>query len=74
MKPRVVFDPVTFAELACSAFAAIGRYGMADADLVARLLYVMERSSRGAPHRDRETIMRLHDAIDAGKLGSGTPR
>jgi uncharacterized membrane protein len=70
MKPRVVFDPVTFAELACSAFAAIGRYGMADADLVARLLYVMERSSRGALDRDRETIMRLHDEIDAGKLGS----
>jgi hypothetical protein len=29
----------------------------------------MERSSRGALDRDRETIMRLHDEIDAGKLG-----
>ena len=63
MKLRVVFEPISFADLACSAFAAIGRYGIRDDDLVARLLYVMERCSRGAPTLDRETIMRLHDAI-----------
>ncbi len=63
MKLRVVFEPVSFAELACPAFAAIGRYGIRDDDLVGRLLYVMERCSRGATTLDRETIMRLHDAI-----------
>ncbi|MDA3859038.1 MAG: DUF2254 domain-containing protein [Roseovarius sp.] len=63
MKLRVVFDPVSFANLACSAFAAIARYGISDDDLVARLLDVMERCSRGAPTSDRETIMCLHDAI-----------
>ncbi len=70
MKPRVVFDPVNFADLACSAFAAIGRYGIRDGDLVARLLNVMERSSRGALDTDREAIMQLRDAIEAGALGS----
>ena len=38
MKLRVVFEPVSFADLACSAFAAIARYGISDDDLVARLL------------------------------------
>ena len=70
MKLRVVFEPVSFAELACPAFAAIGRYGIRDDDLVARLLYVMERCSRGAPTLDREAIMRLHDAI---KMESAAP-
>jgi uncharacterized membrane protein len=63
MTLRVVLDPATFAGLACSAFAAIARYGIRDADLVARLLDVMETCSRGAPTPDRETIMRLHGAI-----------
>jgi uncharacterized membrane protein len=62
-KLRVVFEPVAFVELACSAFAAIARYGISDDDLVARLLDVMDRCSRGAPPSDRERIMRLHDAI-----------
>lgn len=60
---RVVFEPVAFAELASSAFAAIARYGISDDDLVKRLLDVMDRSSRGAPTSDRHTIMQLHDAI-----------
>lgn len=60
---RVVFEAVSFADLACSAFAAIARYGIRDNDLVARLLDVMERCSRGAPTPDREAIMRLHEAI-----------
>ncbi len=71
MKLRVVLEPVSFAELACSAFAAIARYGIRDGDVVARLLYVMERCSRGAPASDRETIMRLHDAIRADSAAPG---
>jgi len=70
MKLRVVFDPVTFAELACSAFAAIARYGIRDADLVGRLLDVMERCSRSAPASDREKIMQLHDTIRVGSATS----
>lgn len=71
MTLRVVFEPVPFAELACSAFAAIAQYGINDGDLVARLLDVMERCSRGAPTTDRETIMRLYDAIMEKSAASG---
>ena len=63
MELRVVFEPVSFADLACGAFAAISKYGIKDDDLVARLLDVMDRCSRAAPTSDRDTIMRLHDAI-----------
>jgi uncharacterized membrane protein len=70
-KLRVVFDPVTFADLAESAFAAVAGYGIGDRDLVARLLDVMERCSRGAATSDRETIMRMHDAIRAASAVSG---
>lgn len=73
MKLRVVFDPATFAELACSTFSAIARYGFGDADLVARLLDVMERCSRAAPTSDREAIMNLHDAIRLEGVTSGFP-
>lgn len=68
-KLRVVFEPVPFAELACSAFAAVARYGVSDDDLVARLLDVMDRCSRGASPSDRKRIMRLHDAIRVESAG-----
>lgn len=72
-KLRVFFEPLSFADLACSAFAAVARYGIGDDDLVARLLDVMERCSRRAPAQDRETIMRLHGAIrvESAALRSG---
>jgi hypothetical protein len=75
-KLRVVFEPAAFAELACSAFAAIARYGISDDDLVERLLDVMEKCSRAAPTSDRQKIMRLHDAIrlesDVLRFGNAT--
>lgn len=70
MKLRVVFDLVTFAELVCSAFATIARFGIRDADLVGRLLNVMEKCSRSASASDRENIMRLHQAIRVGTVAS----
>jgi uncharacterized membrane protein len=70
-KLQVLFDPVTFAELAGSAFAAIARYGIGDSDLVARLLDVMERCSRGAATSDRAKIMHMHDAIRVASAASG---
>jgi uncharacterized membrane protein len=70
MRLRVVFDPVTFADLAASAFAAIARYGIADSDLVVRLLDVMERCSRAAAKSDRQTIMRMHDGIRIASAAS----
>lgn len=69
MELRVVIEPVSFADLACSAFAAVSRYGISDDDLVARLLNVMERCSRDAPVQDREKIMRLHDTISLKSIG-----
>jgi uncharacterized membrane protein len=71
MKLRVVFEEVSFADLACPAFAAIARYGIGDDDLVARLLDVMERCSRSAQSRDREKIMRIHGAITAESVALG---
>jgi uncharacterized membrane protein len=76
LKLRVIFEPVSFADLACPAFAAIARYGIGDDDLVARLLDVMERCSRGAPSPDREKVMRLHgmirtDSVALGLRGEG---
>jgi uncharacterized membrane protein len=76
LKLRVIFEPVGFADLACPAFAAIARYGIRDDDLVARLLDVMERCSRGAPSPDREKVMRLHgmirtDSVALGLRGEG---
>jgi len=63
MKLRVVLEPASSAQLTCSAFAAVARYGIGDADLVARLLTILERCSRGAPPSDRETILLLHKKI-----------
>jgi uncharacterized membrane protein len=75
-KLRVVFEPAAFAELACSAFAAIARYGISDDDLVERLPDVIEKCSRAAPTSDRQKIMRLHDAIrlesDVLRFGNAT--
>jgi uncharacterized membrane protein len=75
---RVVCEPVNFADLVCSAFAAVARYGISDDDLVTRLLDVMERCSRSAPAQDRERIMRLHDTLrlqstGLGSVGNWTP-
>lgn len=72
MELRVVSEPVNFADLACSAYAAVARYGISDDDLVARLLYVMEKCSRSAPALDREKIMRLHDTISLKSAGLGS--
>lgn len=65
---RVVFQPICFADLACASFAAVGRYGIRDKDVMARLLDVMERSSRGASAQDRTAIMGLHDQIGSVSL------
>lgn len=71
MELRVVFEAASFADFACSAFAAVARYGISDDDLVARLLDVMERCSRAAPVQDRGKIMRLHDTISRKSIALG---
>jgi uncharacterized membrane protein len=45
---RIVTDVISFDELACSAFAAIARYGIADADVVRRLLDTLDILRRAA--------------------------
>lgn len=69
MKLRVVSEPVSFADLACAAFAAVARYGISDHDFVTRLLDVMETCSRGSAESDRDAIMRLRDAIRLESAG-----
>lgn len=60
---RIVTGTNTLGELACPAFAAIARYGIADVDVIARLLSTMEKLSRISPREAREAIIELHEAI-----------
>jgi uncharacterized membrane protein len=62
-RPRVITEVTHLDELACPAFAAIARYGMADTDVIARLLCAMDRLARAARPEVREVIAQLADAI-----------
>ena len=54
---------VSLEALACPAFAAIARYGLEDADVIARLLEVMDALSRLARPEGRQAISALSGAI-----------
>jgi uncharacterized membrane protein len=60
---RIITEVTALNELACPAFAAIARYGMADADVVARLLGAMDRLNQAARTEVREAITALGEAI-----------
>lgn len=62
---RIMTDVISLEELACPAFAAIARYGMRDADVIARLLRIMRLVSRIAPLEGRRAITALSAAIEA---------
>lgn len=63
-RPRVLTPVSTLEELACPALAAIARYGMADADVVRRLLQATAELGRRAGPDAGATISALGDAIE----------
>lgn len=60
---RVMTDVAVLSELACSAFAAIARYGIADADVIGHMLTIMAGLSRKVAPAAREAILALGEAI-----------
>ena len=60
---RVLTDVVSFEDLACPAFAAIARYGLGDADVIAQLLRVMDALSQVARPEASKAIRELSDGI-----------
>lgn len=68
-RPRIEIGVASLADFACPAFAAIARYGMADAELIAHLLTAMGKLHRVAPSSERTAIETLRDAIHRQSLG-----
>jgi uncharacterized membrane protein len=60
---RIITEVTALNELACPAFAAIARYGMADADVVARLLGAIDQLNEVAAPETRNAITALSEAI-----------
>ena len=60
---RVLTDVVSFEDLACPALAAIARYGLGDADVIAQLLRVMEALSQVARPEASKAIRELSEGI-----------
>ncbi len=62
-RPRVLTDVETLGKLACSAFAAVARYGLSDADVAARLIAEIDSLSRRTDAGARASLLALADAI-----------
>lgn len=60
---RVVARPVSFGPLAHEAFAAVARYGMADADVVRALLHTLGRLADQIPPSERGALAGLAETI-----------
>lgn len=60
---RVVTEVASLSDLACPAFAAIARYGIRDADVVAKLLDTMEMLVRAAPRSACSDLTMLMEEI-----------
>jgi uncharacterized membrane protein len=60
---RVITEAVSFMDLACPAFAAIARYGIADADVVAHLLNTMDVVRQAARSEERIKLAGLSEKI-----------
>jgi uncharacterized membrane protein len=61
---RVVTEPATFEELACPAFAAVARYGIADADVITHLLATMRMVAQRANADSAQAILALAADIE----------
>lgn len=60
---RIITEVLSLDELACPAFAAVARYGIKDADVVARLLGTMDRLQGAVRPEVRVVISQLSEAI-----------
>lgn len=62
---RLITEVDGLAALACPAFAAIARYALADADVIARLLLTMDMVSKAAGHEAGKPVAALREEIRA---------
>lgn len=62
-QPRVLTEVASLQEIAYPTFAAVARYGMTDADVVARLLATMDALIRAARPEARTILAELGEAI-----------
>jgi uncharacterized membrane protein len=60
---RIMTEVLSLDELACPALAAVVRYGIEDAGVIARLLGTMVRLQAAAPPAVRVAISQLSEAI-----------
>jgi uncharacterized membrane protein len=60
---RVMTQVASLDDLACSAFAAVARYGIEDADVVAKLLSTMDMLAASAPLGAVRIVTELRDEI-----------
>lgn len=66
---RVVTSVITLDELACPAFAAVARYGLADADVVRHLLDTMKKLQRAERPAESPQLIKLIDEIGRESAG-----
>lgn len=83
---RVMAEVPSFEDLACTAFAAVARYGMSDADVVRGLEAALARVIGAARPEDRRRLEQMRDCIlresaarmlpgvDATAIGGGSAR
>ncbi len=67
---RVVAQVTAFGDLALPAFAAVARYGLADADVIRRLLVAMEFVASESNSEDASRLRTLRDEIATASLAA----
>jgi len=70
-RPRVLTEATTLGDVACPAFAAVARYGLGDADVMAALLDAMQTIIVAAPPHERRPLVDLQADIRAAGVQAG---
>ncbi|MYZ50329.1 DUF2254 domain-containing protein [Rhizobiales bacterium L72] len=63
-RPRIVTSVGTLEDLACPALAAVARYATGDADVIRKLLRIIEALTQKAGPRTRDRILALGQSIE----------
>lgn len=66
---RVLTDVVVLEDVACRAFAAIARYGLTDADVVARLAETLAKLETSFPLAARVAVAKLREQVLSASRG-----